>query len=41
VPVTVPEGTLQTPVGEPFGASYSGERSAYRAGDFTLALPGA
>ncbi|MFI0367925.1 hypothetical protein ACH35V_08595 [Actinomadura sp. 1N219] len=39
-PVTAPEGT-QDAGGAPFGQAYAGERSAYRAGDVTLTLPGA
>ncbi|TMQ89717.1 hypothetical protein ETD83_38710 [Actinomadura soli] len=41
VPVTAPEGTRQGADGAPFGQAYAGERSAYRAGDVTLILPGA
>ncbi|MFI0404461.1 hypothetical protein [Actinomadura sp. 3N508] len=41
VPVTAPEGTLDVANGAAFGQSYAGERSAYRAGDVTLTLPGA
>ncbi|TDD26937.1 hypothetical protein E1287_35595 [Actinomadura sp. KC06] len=40
VPVTAPEGTRDAG-GAPFGQTYAGERSAYRAGDVTLTLPGA
>ncbi|WP_242902266.1 hypothetical protein [Actinomadura terrae] len=38
VPVTAPEGTRQG--SDPFGQAYAGERSAYKAGDFTITPPG-
>ncbi|WP_131735967.1 hypothetical protein [Actinomadura roseirufa] len=41
VPVTVPEGSKDGATGAAFGAAYSGERSAYRTGNFTLLPPGA
>ncbi|WP_231331699.1 hypothetical protein [Actinomadura graeca] len=40
VPVTAPEGTREGSGSDPFGQGYAGERSAYKAGEFTLTPPG-
>ncbi|MGH3239487.1 MAG: hypothetical protein ACRDNL_03850 [Spirillospora sp.] len=41
IPVTAPEGTREGSGGRAFGQAYAGDRSAYRAGEVTLTVPGA